>query len=88
MEAKDGSTGFDYEGTFLEVVPHSCLRFTLGADREVLVRFQESAQGTTVSQTFTPEPTFSHEQQRAGWQAIMDNYREFASGRATHGESG
>jgi hypothetical protein len=28
-----------------------------------------------VSQTFTPESTFSPEQQRAGWQAIMENYR-------------
>lgn len=82
MEAKDGSMGFDYEGTFIEVTPHSRLRLALGPDREVLVEFTATDQGTKVSQTFTPETTFSLEQQRAGWQSIMDNYRQHVSSAA------
>jgi uncharacterized protein YndB with AHSA1/START domain len=80
MEAKDGSMGFDYEGTFIELAPPKHLRLALGPDREVLVEFKETAQGTEVSQTFTPESTFPPEQQRAGWQAIMDNYRQYLAG--------
>lgn len=74
MEARDGSMGFDYAGTFLDVAAPSRLRFTLGPDREVVVEFVATVDGTLVSQTFTPETTFPREQQRAGWQAIMDNY--------------
>jgi len=86
MEARDGSMGFDYEGTFLEVTPYSRIRFTLGPEREVLVQFVEADGGTSVSQTFVPETTFSHEQQRAGWQSIMDNYSKHVSS-ATKGEA-
>ncbi len=87
MAARDGSMGFDYEGRFTEVTPHSRIRFTLGPDRDVLVQFAAGDQGTKVSQTFTPETTFSIEQQRSGWQAIMDNYRQHVSDTVQGGPS-
>ena len=55
MEARDGSMGFDYEGTFLEVAPHRTLRLALGPDREVRIEFAPTDHGTIVSQTFTPD---------------------------------
>jgi uncharacterized protein YndB with AHSA1/START domain len=79
MEAKDGSMGFDYEGTFAEVTPHRRLRFSLGPDREVLVEFVSKGASTEVRQSFTPESVFSVEQQRAGWQLIMDNYKNYVA---------
>lgn len=86
MEARDGSMGFDYAGTFLEVTPHTRLRLALGEDREVLVEFGSTLGGTMVSQTFTPETTFPREQQQAGWQAIMDNYARYVATMITSGE--
>jgi uncharacterized protein YndB with AHSA1/START domain len=74
MEARDGSMGFDFEGTFTEVTPHEQLRFNLGPDREVLVEFTPRGDHTEVRQTFTPESTHPLEMQRAGWQSIMDSY--------------
>lgn len=79
MEARDGSMGFDFEGTFREVSPNLRLSFTLGPEREVLVEFVSHGNVTEVRQSFTPDSDFPIEQQRAGWQAIMDNYRKYVS---------
>jgi hypothetical protein len=38
------------------------------------VTFAEGAKGVTVTVTFDAEATHSEEQQRAGWQAILDNF--------------
>lgn len=76
MEARDGSFGFDFEGKFVEIAPPTRLRYSLGEDRVVLVEFEGRGGVTIVSQSFTPETTHPIEQQRAGWQAILDNYRQ------------
>jgi uncharacterized protein YndB with AHSA1/START domain len=75
MEARDGSFGFDFEGVFLEVSAPTRLRYGLGPEREVLVVFSPEGDRIRVSQSFTPEPTHDLEQQRAGWQSILDHYR-------------
>lgn len=73
MEAKDGSFGFDFAGTYTQVEPHKLIAYSMG-DREALVKFEDGADGVTVSVTFDTEPTHSEEQQRQGWQAILDNF--------------
>ncbi len=73
MEAKDGSFGFDFAGTYTQVVPHKLIAYTMGG-REALVKFEAGTDGVTVSVTFDTEPTHSEEQQRHGWQAILDNF--------------
>ncbi len=73
MEAKDGSFGFDFAGTYTQVVPHKLIAYSMGG-REALVKFEEGTDGVTVSVTFDTEPTHSEEQQRQGWQAILDNF--------------
>jgi uncharacterized protein YndB with AHSA1/START domain len=77
MEARDGSFGFDLEGRFLEVAAPTRLRYTLGDDRPVDVQFVAEGDGTRVTQTFAPEGTHSLEQQREGWQAILENYGRY-----------
>lgn len=82
MEAKDGSFGFDFEGTYTRVVPESLIEYSLG-DREATVEFVESsgeAAGVTVRVSFDSEETHSIEQQRAGWQAILDRFRRHVEG--------
>ena len=73
MEAKDGSMGFDFAGTYTAVIPHTLIECSLG-DRSLRVEFSEGASGVTVRETFDAEPTHSIEQQRDGWQAILDNF--------------
>ncbi len=73
MEAKDGSFGFDFAGTYTNVVKHELLECSLG-DRQLRVEFLPEARGVTVRETFDAEETHSIEQQRQGWQAILNRF--------------
>ena len=73
MEAKDGSMGFDFAGTYTKIVEHRLIESSFG-DRSLLVEFSDGPTGVTVRETFDSEPTHSIEQQRTGWQAILDNF--------------
>ncbi len=80
MEAKDGSMGFDFAGTYTKIVPHQRIEYAFG-DRRAEVEFTRGAKGVTVRVTFDSEPTHSIEQQRGGWQAILDNFRKHVEAR-------
>lgn len=73
MEAKDGSFGFDFAGTYTQVEPHRLIAYSFG-DRTAQVTFDEGKDGVTVRVTFDAEETHSLEQQRGGWQAILDRF--------------
>lgn len=77
MEAKDGSVGFDFEGTFREVEPNKKLSYTIADGRNVEVTFAEENGVTTVTVTFEAESENPVEMQRAGWQAILDNFKKY-----------
>lgn len=75
MEAKDGSEGFDFEGTYTRVVPRRAIEYRMSDSREVKVEFVERAEGVLVKETFDAETENAPELQRTGWQAILDNFR-------------
>lgn len=74
MEAKDGSMGFDFAGTYTKIEPKRRIECLFGG-RESQIVFAETPAGVTVKVTFDTEPSHSLEQQRDGWQAILDNFR-------------
>ena len=73
MEAKDGSFGFDFAGTYTQIEPHRLIAYSFG-DRGAQVSFEDGKDGVTVRVTFDAEETHSIEQQRGGWQAILDRF--------------
>jgi uncharacterized protein YndB with AHSA1/START domain len=73
MEAKDGSMGFDFAGTYTHVARHERIDCAFG-DRTLVVEFVPTPGGVTVRETFEAESTHSVEQQREGWQAILNNF--------------
>jgi uncharacterized protein YndB with AHSA1/START domain len=73
MEAKDGSHGFDFSGTYTQVIEHQLIEYAFG-ERTAVIEFTEESQGVKVSITFDPENIFPEEQQRQGWQAILDRF--------------
>lgn len=75
MEAKDGSVGFDFEGTYTKVIPNQLLEYDLGDGRPVTVRFEQHGNSTLIKETFQGENTNTLDQQRHGWQCILDNYK-------------
>jgi uncharacterized protein YndB with AHSA1/START domain len=78
MEAKDGSFGFDFGGTYTNVVPNKLIAYTLGDDRKVTVSFETAGESTIVEVTFETETQNPVDMQRAGWQAIHDNFKKYA----------
>lgn len=77
MEAKDGSMGFDFEGVFDEVIPNQKLSYTMGDNRRVEIVFSSQGQETKVEETFEAETSNSPEMQREGWQAILNNFKNY-----------
>jgi uncharacterized protein YndB with AHSA1/START domain len=75
MEAKDGSTGFDFAGTYTKIVEHELIEYAFG-DREAQVEFANGPAGVTVRVTFDSESVYPIEQQRQGWQSILDNFKK------------
>jgi uncharacterized protein YndB with AHSA1/START domain len=74
MEAKDGSMGFDFAGTYTKLAEHKLIESAFG-DRMLLVEFISESDGVTVRETFDAESVHSIEQQRQGWQAILNNFK-------------
>ena len=80
MQAKDGSLGFDFAGTYTKIVPHALIEYSFG-DRVGLVEFLNNAQGVTVRVSFDAESTHPVEQQRQGWQSILNNFAKHVEAR-------
>lgn len=74
MEAKDGSMGFDFAGTYTKIVEHELIEYDFG-DRHASVEFIPEDGGVRVSVTFDPEKENPVEQQRGGWQSILDSFK-------------
>lgn len=66
MEAKDGSFGFDFSGTYDEVVSHERISYTLDDGRKVQITFQSQNGKTEVIETFEAETTHPAELQKQG----------------------
>lgn len=76
MEAKDGSFGFDFEGTYDAVALGESLTYHLADNRQIDVRFIElETSKTLVEVDFDPEGQNPLEMQRGGWQMILNNYK-------------
>ena len=82
MEAKDGSMGFDFEGTFTKVTPNESIHFKLEDNRVVTVEFMETANGIRVIETFEAEDENSAEQQKQGWQSILNNFKKHVESKS------
>ncbi|HWJ80177.1 MAG TPA: SRPBCC family protein [Niallia sp.] len=78
MEAKDGSMGFDFGGIYDEVKLHEVISYKMGDGRKVKVTFIGQGQETKVIETFDAETSNPIEFQQQGWQAILDNFKQYA----------
>ena len=77
MEAKDGSMGFDFEGTYTQVIPQEQISYVMPDGRKVDVRFINHDSSVEVVESFDPEQMNSLELQRSGWQAILDSFARY-----------
>ncbi len=78
MEAKDGSFGFDFEGTYDEVKTNEQIAYTLADGRKVQITFEDKGNTTKVVETFEAETENPVDMQKSGWQAILNNFKKYA----------
>ena len=77
MEAKDGSKGFDFCGTFSIIEEPNKIEYVLEDDRKVLITFSETEHGIKLVETFDAEDENSAELQKKGWQSILINFKQY-----------
>jgi len=78
MEAKDGSFGFEFWGIYDEVDHLALISYTMGDGRKAEVSFSAEGNQTKITETFEAESENPIEMQKAGWQAILDNFKKYA----------
>ena len=78
MEARDGSFGFDFEGTYDQIIDHEKIEYTLDDGRKVIITFREKNGRTHIEEEFEAEGTNPIEMQKNGWQAILNNFKGYA----------
>lgn len=77
MEAKDGSFGFDFKGTYTEVTEFSKISYTMEDGRTVDIFFEKNSDTTDLKEIFDAESENPIDMQKAGWQAILDNFKKY-----------
>lgn len=81
MEAKDKSMGFDFTGIYDEVKEFERIAYTMPDNRKVEVLFSKEGDGTKIVETFDAENEFALDIQRTGWQAILDNFKNYVEAK-------
>jgi len=78
MEAKDGSMGFDFSGSYDVVKPCERIAYTLDDGRKVNISFIVEGKKTKITQVFEADGSAPIDMQRTGWQAILNNFKRYA----------
>jgi uncharacterized protein YndB with AHSA1/START domain len=77
MEAKDGSFGFDFEGTYNNIISEKSINYTLLDNRNVSVEFEQNNYKTIIKIVFDAENENPIDLQKVGWQLILDNFKKY-----------
>lgn len=84
MEAKDGSFGFDFEGTYNKVDLHKEISYTMPDGRTATTIFSEEDGKTKVATRFDAERENDPEFQKQGWQAILNNFVSYVENKGVN----
>lgn len=77
MEAKDGSAGFNFRGKYEVVHVNEQISYTADDGRKVKIIFTKEDYKTKIVQLFEAETENSVELQKEGWQAILNNFKNY-----------
>lgn len=78
MASKDGCHSFDFGGIYTALTILDNYSYKLDDDRMVSVAFSEEDGLTKIVVIFDPERMNPESMQHAGWQAILDNFKNYA----------
>ncbi|MDD2871449.1 MAG: SRPBCC domain-containing protein [Candidatus Gracilibacteria bacterium] len=88
MAARDGSMSFDLEGEYSDVVVNKKIDYVIidmqygdyyiEKGRKVSLLFESDGDITKIIETFDAEDIHSLELQKAGWQSILDRFKDYS----------
>jgi uncharacterized protein YndB with AHSA1/START domain len=84
MEARDGSSGFDFSGVYTEVKPREKIGYTMDDGRRVQILLVSRGNTTMVKESFEAEQENSVEMQQNGWQSILNNFKKYVEAVVKH----
>lgn len=77
MAAKDGSFSFDFGGTYTTIEPQQKISYIMDDGRVATVWFEQEGNAVKITEEFQAENIHSLEMQKAGWQAILNNFKKY-----------
>ncbi len=77
MESKDGSVGFDFTWKYNTNNYGKYISYTMSDGRKVEIKFETNNNQTILTEAFEAEGSNTDDQQRAGWQAILANFKKY-----------
>ena len=83
MTSKDGKMSFDFEGTYTDILQNEIIKYEMTDGRKVEILFSKNGEEVIIKESFDPENENSEELQRAGWQAILDNFKKYVENSMT-----
>jgi uncharacterized protein YndB with AHSA1/START domain len=78
MAARDGQMSFPFSGVYTEIADQQRIAYVMADGRKVLVEFKQTHDGVVVTETFDPENENPVDMQQAGWQAILNQFKQYA----------
>lgn len=83
MEARDGSFGFDFEGTYTDIIIHKRIEYAVADGRKVKILFSELGNETKIIESFEAENTHPIEVQKGGWQSILNSFKKYTESKTS-----
>ena len=77
LATKDGKVRFDFEGVYTHIHEFKKIEYILKDGRNVRIAFLSQANITKIIEIFETENFHPPDLQRADWQAILDNFKEY-----------
>ena len=78
MEAKDGSSKFDFTCTYDEVKEFQLIAYTLDDDRKARNTFTQNGNEVILAETFEPESNMPPEEQKQFCMAVLNKFKAYA----------
>ena len=77
MASKIEPIAFDFEGVYEEIEPYKKIVYHISDGRKVVVKFDVLDEKVILTEIFKPENMHPYELQRSGWQAILNNFKNY-----------
>ena len=80
MESKDKSEGFDFSGTYTQIIKHELIEYITTDSRKVSIEFEHLNDFTIIVQNFESDINNCSETQKAGWVSVLESFKNYVEG--------